>query len=88
MVRRELSAIASAIHKVFPVIFRLSHIQMLPQLSTMSQNAVGSIDACGLGVCKTTVYSPKLTCFTVQYSPFSSKGPPIHDRVQQLGHLV
>jgi hypothetical protein len=88
MVRRELSVIDSAIHERSPVILRLSHIQVLPQLLTMSQNTLSSVITCGLGVCNITVYTPKLTCFTVQYSPFSSKGTPICGCIQQLGHLV
>ncbi len=88
MVRMELSAIDTAIHEMSPIILRLSHIQMLPQLLTTSQNTVGFVVACGLVVCKTTAYTPKLTCFTVQYSPFFSKGIPIRDCVQQLGRLL
>jgi hypothetical protein len=73
MVRRELSAIDSAIHEMFLIIFRLSHIQVLPQLSTMPKNTVGSVVACGLGVCKTTVYTPKLICLLYSIPPFPPK---------------
>jgi hypothetical protein len=35
-----------------------------------------------------TVYTPRPTSFTVQYSLFSSSEIPIRDRVQQFGRLV
>ncbi len=73
---------------MLPVVFRLSPIQVSPQLSTTPQNDVGSIASCGRGVCEMTVYTPKPTSFTVQYSPFSSSGIPIRDCVQQFSHLV
>jgi hypothetical protein len=82
------SAIASAIHPMSPMICSLSHIHLFPQLSTTLQKDDGASLFGGQGVWDDTLITPKASSLTMQNSPTSSFGTPIHDLVQQFGVLA
>ena len=81
---KELSAMESASHDISPLIGRLSHSQVLPQLLITLQKSKRGAGLGGAVHKKTTLYTAKATFLTVQISPSSSAGTSILDLDQQF----
>ena len=84
----ELSAMDSANQEMSPLILRLSHSQVSPQLSMALQRSVRGAMEGALAHDETTLYTARASFLTEHISPVLSAGTSILERVQQFRRRV